>query len=105
MIPKRNTVVVRYANVALLRDVKGLPRKHRGESVEPVTQCSLEMNAMPTTADPTKRANLSVKSSTNVKNVTKSCHTKRGNQKITCVEKRCDGIVQSLLTQIGTDAS
>ena len=104
MVPKRNTVVVRYANVALLRDVKGLPREHPGESVEPVTECSLEMNAMPTTADPTKRANLSVKSSTNVKNVTKSCRTKKGNQKITCVEKRCAGIVKSLLTQIGTDA-
>ena len=83
MIPKRNTVVVRYVNVALLGDVKGLPRKHPGESVEPVTEISLEMNAMPTTADPTNRASPCAKNSTNVKNVT------RKPEDHMCGEKMC----------------
>ena len=45
---------------------------------------------MPTTVDPTEKTSLCVKKFTSVKNATKSCRTKKGSPKITCVEEeRC----------------
>ena len=64
---------------------------------------SLGMGAMPTTVNPTEKAGLCVKNFARVKNATKSCRTKEGTPKITCVEERCVGIAMSLLTQRNTD--
>ena len=79
-----------------------LHRKHPGENVVPVTECSLEMSAMPITADPTEKGSRCVKNFINVRSATKSCHTKKESPKITCVEKKCVGIA-NMLTQISTD--
>ena len=92
---KWNTVATKYVNVASQMGA-------RVDAESTLARVS-EVNVMPTTADRIERANLSVKNSTNVKNVTKSCRIKKGSQKITYVEEGCAGIEKSLLTQIRTD--
>ena len=55
---------------------------------------------MPTTVGPTEKASLCVQNFTSVKNVTKSCRTKKGSRKITRAEERCIEIGKILLTKI-----
>ena len=102
IIRKRNTVAVRYANVVLERGVSELHRKRPGENEVPVTEWSLEMNAMPTTVDPAEKGSRCVKNFINANNATKSCCTKEESQKITCVGIKYVGIVKNMLTQIST---
>ena len=100
---KRNIVAARYANAVSQRVVRVSRRKQLGDNAIHATEYSLEMSAMPTTADPTEKASLCVKKIINVRSVTKSSRTRKGSQRITCVEKRCVGTVKNMLTQINTD--
>lgn len=80
------TVAAKCASAVLLRGVRELPRMHRGESVEGVTECLPEMNAMPTTVVRTKKGSLFVKNFINAENVRRWCHTKSEDR---CGEKMC----------------